>query len=396
MRNPPPEVIRTWPKPNRINPEFQGPELAILGVTFTTLSVIIVSLRMFVRLHLRKAASWDDWLMVAAMPCLVGISAAAIISTNYGWGYHIWDFKFNHFRESRITSYICQILFVPLMSLVKLSILASYLRFFTEKIYIRIAWIQVGLVLAWFITFMVLMLIACIPLTHYWTSFLQEGCMNEEYRLLPAIYSNAVMDVMILLTPCPALWKLHLPLRDRIVLIVMMTLGFIACLAGCIKSFYMYQTLVGTYDVTWEGYKVWVWTDLEINLAVICASIPVLRPFVQRYFPNLGFKSNNSSTPYGNRWGSSNRSNGLGSGGIYKQQTIHQTVRSRQTTEDEDDGGSTIALSPSEFPLTKTHPTSPVPFDNRPPEARNPSRSGFRNDSNYPDHQNDSRYANYA
>lgn len=47
------------------------------------------------------------------------------------------------------------------MTLVKLSILASYLRFFTEKIYIRLAWIQVGLVLAWFVAFMVLMLIAC-------------------------------------------------------------------------------------------------------------------------------------------------------------------------------------------------------------------------------------------
>lgn len=64
------------------------------------------------------------------------------------------------------------------------------------------------------------------PLSNYWNSFLQKGCMEEEYRLLPGIYSNAVMDVMILVTPCPALWKLHLPVRDRIVLIGMMCLGF--------------------------------------------------------------------------------------------------------------------------------------------------------------------------
>lgn len=67
MRNPPPEVIKTWPKPNYVNPEYAGPELAIIGVTFTTLSIIVMSLRMYVRLHLRKAASWDDWLMVAAI-----------------------------------------------------------------------------------------------------------------------------------------------------------------------------------------------------------------------------------------------------------------------------------------------------------------------------------------
>ncbi|KAM5441322.1 hypothetical protein MferCBS31731_003752 [Microsporum ferrugineum] len=393
MRNPPPEVIRSWPKPNYINPEYAGPELAIIGVTFATLSVIIVSLRMFVRLHMRKAASWDDWLMVAAMPCLVGIAAASIISTKYGWGFHIWDFKLKYFKQSRITSYICQFLFVPLMSFVKLSILASYLRFFTEKLYIKLAWVQIGLVLAWFVCFMVMMLVACVPLTNYWNSFLQKGCMDEEIRLLPAIYSNAVMDVMILLTPCPTLWRLHLPVRDRIVLIVMMCLGLIACVAGCVKSYYMYQTLVGTYDVTWEGYKVWVWTDIEVNLAVICASIPVLRPFAQKYLPKLGFKTASSRSQYGQRW-DSNRSGGLHSAGIYKQQTIHQTVRSRHTTDDEDDdGGSTIALSPTEYPIPKTHPSSPRPYDAR--RYAQGSQNGFYNEPNN-DSNKDARYANYA
>ncbi|EFE35475.1 uncharacterized protein ARB_05517 [Trichophyton benhamiae CBS 112371] len=272
------------------------------------------------------------------------------------------------------------------MTLVKLSILASYLRFFTEKIYIRLAWLQVGLVLAWFVAFMVLMLIACIPLSNYWNSFLQKGCMEEEYRLLPGIYSNAVMDVMILVTPCPALWKLHLPVRDRIVLIVMMCLGFMY--GSQISDPLLFFFSLG------EGYNVWVWTDLEINLAVICTSIPVLRPFAQKYFPNLGFKSSSAGSRYGNRWGSSNPSNGLGSGGIYKQQTIHQFVRSRQT-EDEDDGGSTIALSPAEFPSTKTYPTSPRSYDSRANDVRNPSRSGFRNEPAYNDYQKD-RYNNYV
>ncbi|KAK2871780.1 hypothetical protein FQN49_002835 [Arthroderma sp. PD_2] len=397
MRNPPPSVIATWPKPNRINPEYAGPELAIIGVTFTTLSFIVVSLRMFVRLHMRKAASWDDWLMVAAMPCLIGISAAAIISTKYGWGFHIWDFNFTLIRPSRITSFICQLLFVPLMSFVKLSILASYLRFFTEKKYIRLAWLQIGLVMAWFVCFFIMMFFACIPLTNYWNSLTQEGCMDEANRLLPAIYSNAVMDVMILLTPCPTLWKLHLPIRDRIVLIAMMGLGLIACVAGCIKSYYMYQTLVGTYDVTWEGYKVWVWTDIEVNLAVICASIPVLRPFAQKYFPTLGFRSSNGRSQYAARWGST-PSGAMNSGGIYKQQTIHQTVRSRQTTEDgEDDSGSTIALSPTEFPLAKSHPSPPRSYDQRRDHnnsMRSGSRNGSRNDLRNDYHQ-DPRYAGY-
>ncbi|KAF3491562.1 uncharacterized protein GIQ15_01079 [Arthroderma uncinatum] len=313
-------------------------------------------------------------------------------------GFHIWDFNFSHYKQSRITSYICQILFIPLMTFVKLSILASYLRFFTEKTYIRLAWAQVVLVLAWFVCFFVMMLVACIPLTNYWNNILLKGCMDDAVRLLPGIYSNAVMDVMLFLTPCPTLWKLQLPIRDRIVLIVMMCLGLISCVAGCIKSYYMYQTLVGTYDVTWEGYKVWVWTDLETNLAVICASVPVLRPLAQKYFPGLGFKSSNARSKYAaNRWGNSGNSGPNHSGGIYKQQTIHQTVKSRQTTDDdEDDSGSTIALSPSEFPLT-SHPSPPRTYDTRRGphgSVHNDSRSGSRNDLRNDYHQ-DPRYAGY-
>lgn len=180
----------------------------------------------------------------------------------------------------------------------------------------------------------------------------------------------------------------------------------------------MYQTLVGTYDVTCksrhqlslyiclvytgkltqcstigEGYKVWVWTDIEVNLAVICASIPVLRPFAQKYLPKLGFKTASSRSQYGQRW-DSNRSGGLHSAGIYKQQTIHQTVRSRHTTDDEDDdGGSTIALSPTEYPIPKTHPSSPRPYDAR--RYAQGSRNGFYNEPNN-DSNKDARYANYA
>ena len=46
------------------------------------------------------------------------------------------------------------------------------------------------------------------------------------------------------------------------------------------------------------GYNIWIWTVVEINLAVICASIPTLRPFVRRYLPSLGFKRSSNQSRY--------------------------------------------------------------------------------------------------
>lgn len=67
MRDPPPEVVATWPKPNYVDPEYQGHQMAVIGITFLIISFIIVALRMYVRLFMRRSAGWDDWLIVITM-----------------------------------------------------------------------------------------------------------------------------------------------------------------------------------------------------------------------------------------------------------------------------------------------------------------------------------------
>jgi hypothetical protein len=38
------------------------------------------------------------------------------------------------------------------------------------------------------------------------------------------------------------------------------------------------------YDITWYAYYGWIWTALEADLAVICASAPALKVFFRRHF----------------------------------------------------------------------------------------------------------------
>lgn len=43
-----------------------------------------------------------------------------------------------------------------------------------------------------------------------------------------------------------------------------------------------------TYDITWEGFNLWMWAAVEVNLGVICGCVPVLRPLLTKAFPRLG------------------------------------------------------------------------------------------------------------
>lgn len=46
-------------------------------------------------------------------------------------------------------------------------------------------------------------------------------------------------------------------------------------------SIYIYNY---TYDITWYAFYAWIWTALEADLGVICASAPTLKVFFHRYF----------------------------------------------------------------------------------------------------------------
>ena len=57
-----------------------------------------------------------------------------------------------------------------------------------------------------------------------------------------------------------------------------------------------------------------VWGAVETNIAIICASIPALRPLFRRWFPSLfgGSSGVTSGTPYADRYGTGTRgTNGL-------------------------------------------------------------------------------------
>lgn len=66
MRQTPPEVLATWPKPNYINPDTRGPALMIVELITLPLALLCLGLRLYVRIKIIRKTGWDDWLMVAA------------------------------------------------------------------------------------------------------------------------------------------------------------------------------------------------------------------------------------------------------------------------------------------------------------------------------------------
>lgn len=175
-----------------------------------------------------------------------------------------------------------QSLFVLASSFVKMSILASYFRIAPQKsLFRKLVWATFGLVFAAFVVFLVALWLQCMPISSYWTLLADHrDCIPEGPPLVVQTIVNVVTDFMIYTLPIPTLFRLSLPVSQRIGLIFLFGFGGVIVVAGSFRAYWVHYVLFETYDVTWEGFQLWVWTAVETNVGVICGCIPALKPLL--------------------------------------------------------------------------------------------------------------------
>ncbi|KAF0321855.1 integral membrane protein [Colletotrichum asianum] len=280
MRFPPPEVVKSWPPPNHVDPEERGPALLIIESISLSFALICLLLRLYVKIFMMRKSWWDDWLMVGAAIFSISVTVCVILATQlYGWNLHIWDTTFVQRMQGRQISIVGQTLFVFASGLSKLSILTSYLRIAPlGSTFQRVTQVTIGAVLALIIIFLMVLWTQCIPIWHYWDlTVLDHNCMAEWPPLAGQTITTVITDIVVYLLPMPTLFRLRLPVLQRIVLIILFSLGTVVVVAGIMRTWWTYYVEEMTYDVTWDGFELWIWTALEANLAIICGCVPVLR-----------------------------------------------------------------------------------------------------------------------
>ncbi|KAK8040175.1 hypothetical protein PG993_008586 [Apiospora rasikravindrae] len=283
MRFPPPSVIATWPLPNYTDPPTRGPELLITEVTTLSLALLCLGLRLWVRVCQLHKAWWDDWVMVMAGICCTGTTLTVILATKlYGWDRHIWDVPYWMLVEGRKVSAAGQAFFVFASGLGKLSILISYLRIALKgTLFLRLTWAAIVVNSVSMLAFFSLLWVQCSPPSSYWNLARTEtDCISEVPGLMSQTIITVLIDFTVYVLPMPTLYHLSLPMRQRFGLMVLFGLGGIVVVAGCMRTWWVHHVELGTYDVTWEGYQLWIWAAVEANLGVICGCAPILRSLV--------------------------------------------------------------------------------------------------------------------
>ncbi|KAK8049894.1 CFEM domain-containing protein [Apiospora phragmitis] len=195
--------------------------------------------------------------------------------------------------QGAVWNYVVQILYNPILALVKSSLLLLLLRLFGQKPGVRrfVIWVNT-INLASFFSIFFAIVFQCFPLQKAWKPRLEGFCVDRRILFVAASAINIVLDLLILGLPLHIFVGLQIPKRTKIALIFVFLLGFLTTLVGIshlvllVRGLYV---LLNQPDPT--SNISFVIIAIEANLSIITASAPALRPLLRTWFPASSSKS---------------------------------------------------------------------------------------------------------
>lgn len=183
----------------------------------------------------------------------------------------------------------------------KSSILIFYLRIMKDtQRYLRIAsYIILTIVNVDGIVLTFLNVFQCRPVYSAWDSS-NGSCISIVTLFLASAPVNVFTDLAILCLPLPVLTSMRLPQRQKNILIFTFGLGIFATIVDIVRIYYLQQAsaastsfrrshveLENASDFYWNASLALMWSAVEVNVGMICACIPTLKPLIMRILPAI-------------------------------------------------------------------------------------------------------------
>ncbi|KAL0944829.1 uncharacterized protein CTRU02_202716 [Colletotrichum truncatum] len=278
--------------------------LAVTG-TFHAVALLFVALRTYTRAVIVKTIGVDDFIMILAALCALGGGMVVfIIQAYYGLGKHKDTIsKADYVIFAKVGFFQSIISAIAALALLKISIALSLLRLSKNKWYSRSLWALIVFVVLYTIMAWLSFFLYCTPLEGYWNKSLKPKCYSirlfVDFALVNTAF-NIFTDVCFATLPIPIIWVLQMKLRTRVYLIVVLSLGYFAVIMGIIKTVYQIAQPSSKDGTFYQSIQFWGF--LQLNLGIIAACAPALKPLVGRALKISSSRRYNSNNLYENRY----------------------------------------------------------------------------------------------
>ncbi|KAL1593995.1 hypothetical protein SLS59_009024 [Nothophoma quercina] len=196
-------------------------------ITTLCIAVICFTLRLSNR-SIKKVISVDDIILLVAV-CF-SLSMTAMVWRLYHLGYAM-DLDHvpveNNYPIGRLSLALFS-MFPMCYSMIRISILLTYLKLFPSQTNQWLCWGLCGLQIAYSLWAGLSTLLQCTPINSYWNKTVEgyvcHSPRNQDFAILAL---NSCFDIIVYLWPAHYLYKLNLPFKSRAELIIAFSIGVV-------------------------------------------------------------------------------------------------------------------------------------------------------------------------
>lgn len=272
-------------------------------------ATVMVALRLITRKWITHNFGWDDVTILLAQiinSCGMGFVMAEVF---YGLGRHLHylsPYQYNHYLRYDYLDWIQ--VFVTL-AISKISICLFLMRLSKFDRLRRFLHVLIAFLILTHVPLTLLMIFQCRPVQKYWNQGLQGHCFPKttvEKIIIAQGVISIVTDFIGATFPIFLLWNVDIKLRSKVALCLLMGLGIVTAAACIVRTALSWE--IKSNDLTWVGVGNSLARIFEINLGMIAACIPLMKPlvrFLRTYFygpPSSSRLSSDENLSKHTRW----------------------------------------------------------------------------------------------
>ncbi|EAW25109.1 uncharacterized protein NFIA_105970 [Aspergillus fischeri NRRL 181] len=291
-----------------------GAWIIITAAFGLVVSLVCLLIRVYVRLALSPPFAYDDYVLLGATVVAIAQSTLIFVAVSQGFGTSIDLLVQEQINRIQTLVTISDILYLITIYVSKCCVVGIYLRLTPQKTHNRISWATLILCTLWIIPSALILAVNCEMNRPWKTSGGQCRNLLQRWEFITAM--DIVTELILFGLAVTLLQGLFMSLKRKL----QIGSAFLFRLPLIMFTIFHIYTLKGHYhapDPTLSVVTSKIWSQVELNYALIACSVFCLRPFMAAVSTNYGtagdsnLKSSfgsSSRTPKDNSSGSGSKS----------------------------------------------------------------------------------------
>ncbi|MCJ1282166.1 hypothetical protein MMC26_001489 [Xylographa opegraphella] len=276
----------------------QAPLLDGVSWSLTCVALCFVVTRVYSRIRLTNNMWFDDWFIILTMVLTLSFTIIWTVYGQVGGCRHVYYLSIPQQESATKLNWISQAFCIMAIAFGKVSVAFLILRLGPrDKLRRRLLYFAAASMTILYTVESIITFAQCSPPRALWTFDLPARCWPSKALTISALTLSAYSALLDIVLPCIAvsiIWKLQMPLRKKIELSMILSTGLFACVCACVKMSYLPALETIGADFTWDTVTLFIWNTVEINVVIIAACIPALRPVYLLIFRRPGAEAYSS------------------------------------------------------------------------------------------------------